>query len=71
MLNEYLKEVQAETVKVRNCGARVTDTGIESTDSANLGARRLAKTRVQRMRRRQQRVLSAANRPMGWVARFA
>ena len=71
MLNEYLNKVQPECVEIQDCKARVSVTGIESADSANLGARRLAKARIQRMRRRQQRSFSASNRPMGWVARFA
>ncbi len=70
MLTETLKETQSGKIEIHDCAAQVGDTGIPGTDSANLGARRLAKTRIQRMRRRHQRSASFGRGPTGWVARM-
>lgn len=70
MLNETLKEMQSGKIEIHDCAAGVGNTGLPGTDSANLGARRLARTRIQRMRRRQQRSASFARSSGGWVARM-
>jgi len=71
MLNEYLSKVQSENVEIRDCGAHVGSTGIAQKQSANQGATRLAKLRLQRMRRRQQRSALSGSVARGWVARIA
>ena len=71
MLNEYLKKDQSNNVEIRDCKAHVGDTGIVNQQSANLGMARLAKQRVQRMRRRQQRSAFSGSIARGWVARIA
>lgn len=70
MLNEILKKVQSDSVSIRTDKVRISDTGI-AEDSANLGPRRLARQRFQRMRRRHQRAASSAYPATGWVARIA
>lgn len=70
MLIETLNRTQANDVEIHSCAALVGDTGLPGTDSANLGARRLARTRIQRMRRRHQRSASFGRGPSGWVARM-
>lgn len=70
MLIETVNKTQSDDVEIHNCAALVGDTGLPGTDSANLGARRLAKSRIQRMRRRQQHSPSFGHGPSGWVARM-
>ena len=71
MLTEKLNRLQHSSTEIRDCNVRVGDTGIAFENSANLGTRRLAKERFQRMRRRHQRMSFSASAPTGWVARMA
>jgi hypothetical protein len=71
MLNQYLKTGQTDRVDIRDCSARVGNTGIGNEQSANFGANRINTSRIQRMRRRYQRSALSGNLPRGWVARFA
>jgi hypothetical protein len=70
MLNECLKKDQSKEIDIRNCSGHVGNTGIAPEDSANLGPRRLAKQRFQRMRRRHERSAFSASAPTGWMARM-
>lgn len=70
MLIETLNKTQSDNIELHDCTALVGDTGLPGTDSANLGARRLARTRIQRMRRRQQRSATSGHNSGGWVARM-
>lgn len=70
MLNETLKKVQSEDVPVRSSNVRIGNTLI-AEESANLGTRRLAKARFQRMRRRHEHATRSAYPASGWVARWA
>ena len=70
MLNECLKQDQSQTVEILDCNARVGNTGMPSEDSVNLGPRRLAKQRTQRMRRRHDRALFAGKSSLGWATRM-
>lgn len=70
MLNEYLKNDQSQCVEIKDCNVRVGATGMPSTDSVNLGPKRLAKQRVQRMRRRHDRALFTSNARLGWATRM-
>ena len=69
MLNECLKKDQSQTVDILDCNAHVGDTGMPAEDSVNLGPRRLAKQRLQRMRRRHDRALIAGTTSLGWATR--
>ena len=71
MLNEILKKVQTDNVEIYDSNVHVGNTGMPATDSANLGIRRQAQARTQRMRRRHQRAMSSFSRPLGWTARMA
>ena len=70
MLNECLKKESTDSVGIRDCRVRVGDTGMPSTDSLNLGPKRLAKERHQRMRRRHDRALFQSNSRLGWATRM-
>lgn len=69
MLNHSLKKTQPGSVEIRDCAGPVKETGFPPSDSANLGVRRLAKTRAQRMRRRSLRATTGFSAG-GWVARM-
>lgn len=71
MLNENLNIDQSPSVTIHDRSPPVADTGIADKASANLGARRLARQRFQRMRRRNQRASFARGGATGWVARMA
>lgn len=70
MIYETLKETQSAPIEVHPCADRVSETGLSVSDSANLGVRRLAKARMQRMRRRSLRSALSGRGPTGWVARM-
>ena len=70
MLNECLKTEVTQSVDLVDCNAQVGDTGMPSADSANLGPKRLAKQRVQRMRRRHNPAFTAPSSRLGWSARM-
>ena len=70
MLNENLKQDQSQTVEIMDCNVHVGDTGIPSEDSVNLGPKRIAKERVQRMRRRNNHSLFSGNSRLGWATRM-
>lgn len=71
MLNESLKQVQTDNVEISDSNLQIGDTGMPATDSANLGIRRQAQARTQRMRRRHERAMTSFSRPTGWVARMS
>lgn len=70
MLIETVNKTQSDNVEIHGCTARVGDTGLPGVDSANLGVRRQAQARIQRMRRRHQRAALSGQGPTGWVARM-
>lgn len=70
MLNEYLRNDQAESVDIVDCDVQVCNTGISAEDSVNLGPKRLAKQRNQRMRRRHDRSLFSGISSRGWATRM-
>ena len=70
MLNECLKNDQSQTVEIVDCNARIGNTGMPNENSVNLGPKRLAKQRIQRMRRRHDRALITAKSGIGWTARM-
>ena len=70
MLNECLYKDTSESVAIMDCNVQVGDTGIPAEDSINLGPKRLAKQRVQRMRRRNDRSVFSGNSRLGWATRM-
>ena len=70
MLNEYLRKDESHAVDIMDCNVQIGDTGIAPVDSVNLGPKRLAKQRFQRMRRRQDRALFSGNGRLGWATRM-
>lgn len=70
MLNECLKNEQSQSVEIMDCNVQVCDTGIPVQDSLNLGPKRLAKQRVQRMRRSHNRSVFAGNARLGWATKM-
>lgn len=70
MLNEYLNKEQSQRVEILDCNVQVGDTGMPSVDSLNLGPKRLAKQRAQRMRRRNDRASFSVNARLGWATRM-
>ena len=71
MLNKIVTEMPSDGLEIRGWDLRVGDTGISAGESANFGPKRLAKQRLQRMRRRHQRAQSSRNGTTGWVTRMA
>lgn len=65
-----LKKDQSQSVEVVECTAHVGATGFPADDSANLGPKRLAKQRIQRMRRRHERAYFGGNARLGWATRM-
>ena len=70
MLNECLKKDASQNVEILDYKVQIGETGIPAEDSLNLGPRRIAKQRVQRMRRRHDRALSTGYSRLGWAARM-
>lgn len=71
MLNNVVTKVKSNELEIQGWDLYVGDTGISAGESANLGPKRLAKQRLQRMRRRHQRAQSSRNVTSGWVTRMA
>ncbi len=71
MLNNIVTKVKSNELDIQGWDLRVGDTGISAAHSANLGPKRLAKQRLQRMRRRHERAQWSRNVAMGWITRMA
>ena len=70
MLNQYLIKNQLHQAPEQRHDASVRDTGIRSVTAANACREQVRKESFQRMNRRHNRAIFAANRPTGWVARL-
>lgn len=70
MLNQYLIKNQPQHAHEQRLDAAVRDTRIHSENAANACRERVRKETFQRMNRRHNRAIFAANRPTGWVARL-
>ena len=70
MLNECLKKEQPQSVEIMDCNVHIGETGIPAEDSVNLGPKRLAKQRIQSMRRRHNRSVFSGNARLGWATRM-
>lgn len=71
MLNEKLNNIQSVEPRIQDVNAHLGNTGIAGQPSANEGRSRIARQRLQRMRRRHQRSVSTLRPVTGWVTRMA